>query len=92
MAGDVSTIYSTILYGTMVSYGSGASLSIRDGLEWPVCGDQNTPPTRLGFMINDFRHFTYDSKSQTLTANVVPGPIGLAVLADLGLAGRRRSR
>ena len=92
VAGDASTVLSTILFGTMESTSSGAILNIRDGLEWPVSGDQGSPPTRMGFAINDFDSFTYDSTYQTLAANVVPGPIGLAVLAGLGLAGRRRSR
>ena len=92
VAGDASTIYSTILFGTMETTGSGAILNIRDGLEWPVSGDQGSPPTRIGFAINDFGSFTYDSTYQTLAANVVPGPLGLAALAGLGLAGRRRSR
>ena len=76
----------------MESTGSGAILNIRDGIEWPVSGDQGSPPTRMGFAINDFDSFTYDSKAGTLAANVVPGPIGLVALAGLGLAGRRRSR
>lgn len=92
VAGDASTIYSTILFGTMESTGSGAILNIRDGLEWPVSGDQGSPPTRMGFAINDFDSFTYDSTAGTLAANVVPGPIGLVALAGLGLAVRRRSR
>ena len=92
VAGDASTIYSTILFGTMESTGSGAILNIRDGLEWPVSGDQGSPPTRMGFAINDFDSFTYDSTAGTLAANVVPGPVGLVALAGLGLAGRRRSR
>ena len=69
-----------------------AILNIRDGIEWPVSGDQQTPATRIGFAINDFSSFTYDAVNDTLAANVVPGPLGLMALAGFGLAGRRRNR
>ena len=94
VAGDASTIYSTILFGTAdIDDAAGlAILNIRDGIEWPVSGDQQTPATRIGFAINDFSSFTYDAVNDTLAANVVPGPLGLMALAGFGLAGRRRNR
>ena len=91
VAGDASTIYSTILFGTMDEVGSDRILNIRDGVEWPVSGDQGTPPTRVGFAINDFTSFTFN-ETEGLSANVVPGPLGLMALAGFGLAGRRRNR
>ena len=71
-AGDASTIYSTILFGTMETTGMESILSIRDGIEWPVSGDQGSPATRIGFAINDFNSFTYDAEWATLNANMIP--------------------
>ena len=93
VAGDASTIYSTILFGTAdLQSGGIATLNIRDGIEWPVSGDQQDPATRIGFAINDFSSFTFDVNNETLAANVVPGPLGLMALAGFGLAARRRNR
>jgi hypothetical protein len=95
VAGDASTIYSTILFGTVDRNAGGLGidiLNIRDGIEWPVSGDGATPATRIGFAINDFDSFTFNQNTNNLAANVVPGPFGLMVLAGFGLATRRRNR
>ncbi|MCH2161460.1 MAG: hypothetical protein MK085_06255 [Phycisphaerales bacterium] len=94
VAGDASTMYSTILFGTAdIDKGSGiATLNIRDGLEWPVSGGSDKFPLRAGIAINDFDSFSYNVFNDTLAANVVPGPLGLMALAGFGLAGRRRNR
>lgn len=94
--GDASTIYSTILFGTM----SGGILTVRDGVEWPVSGGGAGPfqpqsGERWGYAINDFETFTWDSVNGTLAANVatpVPGPFGLLAFAGFGMARRRRHR
>ena len=90
-----AVVYSTILFGTMELNAAGDGLhilNIRDGIEWPVNGDQETPATRIGFAINDFDSFTLNEHTMTLAANVVPGPLGVMALAGFGLAARRRNR
>lgn len=92
--GDATTVYSTILFGTMTSTASGAILTIRDGVEWPVNASALGAPagSRYGVGIADFTTFTWDSANGTLAANVVPGPFGVLALAGFGVARRRRDR
>ncbi len=92
--GDESTIYSTIMSGSAQSIAGGLRLNITDGLEWPVNGwsipDVGLPlGTHWAADIADFDSLTF-SYSGNLSANVVPAPGVLALLAVGGLAGRRR--
>lgn len=92
--GDESTIYSTIMSGSAQSIAGGLRLDITDGLEWPVNGwsipDVGIPlGTHWAADIADFDSLTF-SYSGNLSANVVPAPGVLALLAVGGLAARRR--
>lgn len=89
-------LYSTILSGTSTDNGDGTwTLDITDGLEWPVSGmpenDLGIPEgTHIAAEIADFSSFTWDG--ETLTANVIPAPAAMSLLAMAGLATRRRRR
>ena len=92
--GDDSTIYSTILSGSADSFGGGLILNITDGLEWPVNGwaipDVGIPLyTHWAAEIADFESFTF-TYDGNLSANVIPAPGAMALLAVCGVAGRRR--
>ena len=92
--GDDSTIYSTILSGSADYFGGGLTLNITDGLEWPVNGwavpDVGIPlGTHWAAEIADFNSFTF-TYDGNLSANVIPAPGALALLAVCGVAGRRR--
>ncbi|MCP4764705.1 MAG: PEP-CTERM sorting domain-containing protein [Gammaproteobacteria bacterium] len=107
-AGDASTSYSTILFGTA----TGGILTVRDSVWWPVSGGgagpfQPASGERWGYAIGDFDTFTWDSVNGTLVANMAgggsgagggsavpePGTAGMAALAlALGAVGFRRRR
>lgn len=99
-SGDASTLYSTILSGSVTSIPGGLILDITDGLEWPVIGWEvpgvGIPiGTHWAADIADFDSFTFTygggpGNPFTLEANVIPAPGVLALLGLGGLAARRR--
>ena len=90
-----TNIYSTIMSGVLDDSGTVWNLDITDGLEWPVNGfpanDFGIPEgTHVAGLIADFDSFSWDSESGVLSANVVPAPGVMALLALGGLSSRRR--
>ena len=95
-AGSAGTILSTIMSGSVTTEASGLlTLNIADGLEWPVNGfppnDLGVPEgTHVAALIADFSSFTWDGDAGVLSANVIPAPGAMALLALGGLASHRR--
>ena len=91
-----TTILSTIMSG-IVTDNSGTvwNLDITDGFEWPVNGvpenEFGIPEgTHVAALIADFDSFTWDTAGGVLSANVIPAPGAMALLALGGLSKRRR--
>ena len=94
--GSAGSILSTIMSGS-VSENSGAiwNLDITEGLEWPVIGvpanDFGIPEgTHVAALLADFGGFSWDTETGVLSANVIPTPGAMALLALGGLSKRRR--
>jgi hypothetical protein len=91
-----TNIYSTIMSGIVTdNSGSVWNLDIAGGFEWPVSGvpanDFGIPEgTHVAALIADFNSFSWDSESGVISANVIPAPGAMALLALGGLSSRRR--
>ena len=69
--------------------------AVTEGLEWPVIGvpanDFGIPEgTHVAALIADFGGFSWDTETGVLSANVIPTPGAMALLALGGLSKRRR--